>query len=337
MASLTQLPSFRVGHWTDVEAATGCTVILCPEGATAGVDVRGGAPGTREIALLSPTCMVDKVHAVLLSGGSAFGLAAADGVMRWLEEHGYGFDTGVARVPIVPAAILFDLPLGSAEIRPGPDAGYAACEDATGDPAEEATVEEGTVGAGTGATVGKVLGFQQAMKGGIGVASQTLGLSAAEDDAGGAGITVAAVVAVNALGDVVDPHSGEVLAGARQPGDNVFVGASNVLKGAVLHALQEWRGGNTTLGVVLTNAALTKSGATKVAQMAHDGLARTVRPAHTMQDGDTIFALSRGETPVDPGIIGAIAADVVAEAVVRAVRTASSLHGIPAMSSLTTE
>jgi L-aminopeptidase/D-esterase-like protein len=172
------------------------------------------------------------------------------------------------------------------------------------------------------------------MKGGIGVASRTIGFDAGED-ADGAGITVAAVVAVNALGDVVDPHSGAVLAGARQPGDNVFVGAENVLQGAVLHALQEWRGGNTTLGVVLTNASLTKSGATKVAQMAHDGLARTIRPAHTMQDGDTIFALSRGETPVDPGIVGAIASDVVAEAVVRAVRTATSLHGIPAISSLT--
>ena len=204
--SLSQLPGFRVGHWTDLDAGTGCTVILCPEGAVAGVDVRGGAPGTREIALLSPTCTVEQVHAVLLSGGSAFGLAAADGVMRWLEEHGYGFDTGVARVPIVPAAILFDLPLGRPDVRPDADAGYAACEAATDGP-----LVEGCAGAGTGATVGKVLGFGQAMKSGLGAASRTI----QGDDVS---ITVAAVVAVNALGDVVDPANGTILAGAAHAG-----------------------------------------------------------------------------------------------------------------------
>lgn len=327
--SLAEIPGFRAGHWTDLEAGTGCTVVLCPEGAVAGVDVRGGAPGTRETALLSPTCMVEQVHAVVLSGGSAFGLAAADGVMRWLEERGYGFDTGVARVPIVPAAILFDLRLGRADVRPGPDAGYAACEDATGGP-----VAEGTVGAGTGATVGKVLGFTQATKSGIGAACRTIGTATAGEERAAREITVAALVAVNALGDVVDPANGTILAGARQPGDNAFVGAQTVLESAVAQTVHAWRGGNTTLGVVATNAALTKAGATKVAQMAHDGLARTIRPVHTMQDGDTFFALSRGEIAVDAGLIGAIAADVVAEAVVRAVREATALHGIPAMRDL---
>ena len=328
--SLSSIPGFRVGHWTNLDAGTGCTVILCPEGAIAGVDVRGGAPGTRETALLSPTCMVEQVHAVLLSGGSAFGLAAADGVMRWLEEHGYGYDTGVAQVPIVPAVILFDLPVGRADVRPDADAGYAACEAATDGP-----VEEGSVGAGTGATVGKVLGFEQATKSGIGAASRTIRAHVAGGDAHGPEITVTALVAVNALGDVVDPANGTILAGARQPGDNAFVGTQAVLEAGLTQTMQEWRGGNTTLGVVSTNAALTKAGASKVAQMAHDGLARTIRPVHTMHDGDTIFALSRGQIPVDPGIIGAIAADVIAEAVHRGVREATGLHGVPALSALT--
>ena len=321
---LSEIPGFHVGHWTDLEAATGCTVVLCPEGAVAGVDVRGGAPGTRETALLAPTCMVEQVHAILLSGGSAYGLAAADGVMRWLEEHGYGFDTDVALVPIVPAVILFDLPLGRADVRPDDAAGYAACEAATDTP-----VEEGCVGAGTGVTVGKVMGFTQATKSGIGAASRTIGAGDGND-----GITVAAVVAVNALGDVVDPTSGTIIAGARQPGTDDFIGSQQVMEGALAQMAQAWRGGNTTIGVVATNASLTKAGATKVAQMAHDGLARTIRPVHTMHDGDTLFALSRGEMPVDPGIIGAVAADVVTEAVVRAVHQATSLHGIPALRDL---
>ena len=317
--SLSEIPGIRIGHWTDLDAGTGCTVVLCPEGAVAGVDVRGGAPGTRETALLAPTCMVEQVHAILLSGGSAYGLAAADGVMRWLEEHGYGFDTGVAVVPIVPAAILFDLPVGRADVRPDATAGYAACETATDGP-----VTEGSVGAGTGATVGKVLGFAQATKSGIGAAVRRIGEE----------IIVAAVVAVNALGDVVDPANGQILAGTRQPGSNGFVGSQQIMESMLAQMARDWRGGNTTLGVVATNAALTKAGAAKVAQMAHDGLARTIRPVHTMQDGDTLFALSRGEAQADPGLIGAVAADVVAEAVLRAVREATGLHGIPAMREL---
>ncbi len=324
--SLSQVDGFAVGHWTNREAATGCTVILCQDGATAGVDVRGGAPGTREIALLSPTCSVEQVHAILLSGGSAFGLAAADGVMRWLEEHGYGFDAGVAKVPIVPSAILFDLPIGRSDVRPGADAGYAACEAATQRP-----VEEGSIGAGVGATVGKALGFGQATKSGIGAASHTFGA-----DDGSEGITVAAVVAVNALGDVLDPSSGKIIAGTRHLESSLFVDSQIILESQIGQRTHEWHGANTTLGVVATNAYLTKAGATKVAQMAQDGLARTIRPVHTSFDGDTIFALSRGEEPVDPGLLGAIAADVVAEAVVRAVRTATSLHGIPALRDLNT-
>jgi L-aminopeptidase/D-esterase-like protein len=314
--SLSEVPGFRIGHWTDLDAGTGCTVVLCPEGAVAGVDVRGGAPGTREIALLEPTCTVEQVHAVLLSGGSAYGLDAAGGVMRWLEERGHGFDMGVARVPIVPAAILFDLSLGRADVRPDAAAGYAACEAATDGP-----VAEGSVGAGTGATVGKALGFAQATKSGIGAAVRRIGKD----------IVVAALVAVNAFGDVVDPASGAIVAGARQPGGNAFVGSQQVLESM---AAQAWRGGNTTLGAVITNAALTKVQATKVAQMAHDGLARTIRPIHTPHDGDTIFALSRGDVQADVGLIGAVAADVVAEAVLAAVRAASGLHGMPAMRDL---
>jgi L-aminopeptidase/D-esterase-like protein len=205
--SLTAVPGIRVGHWTDLEAATGCTVILCPAGAVAGVDVRGGAPGTRETDLLNPICTVQQVHAICLTGGSAFGLAAADGVMQWLEEQGAGFDTRVARVPIVPAAVIFDLAMGKASVRPTAAAGYAACVAATAAP-----VAEGTIGAGTGATVGKMLGYQWAMKGGVGSASHT----------SANGITVAALAVVNAAGDIVDPQNGQIVAGARRPDGNGF-------------------------------------------------------------------------------------------------------------------
>lgn len=312
--SLTDVPGLKVGHWSDLEAATGCTVVLCPEGAVAGVDVRGSAPGTRETDLLDPVCMVDKVHAVLLGGGSAFGLAAADGVMRWLEEHNYGFDVGVAKVPIVPAAILFDLPLGRADIRPDAAAGYAACQAATDGP-----VPQGNVGAGTGATVGKALGFQQATKAGLGAASKAIG----------DGIVIAALVAVNAFGDVYNPDTQQIIAGTRRP-DGGFadtVKVAQAMAGGTLADLLA--GANTTLAVVATNAALTKSGATKVAQMAHDGLARTIRPIHTHFDGDTVFALSLGSKQTDLSLVGALAADVLADAVVSAVMSAESLGGLP--------
>jgi len=310
--SLTDVPGVRVGHWTDQAAGTGCTVVLCPQGAIAGVDVRGGAPGTREIALLDPTCTVDRVHAVLLGGGSAFGLAAADGVMRWLEERSHGFDTGVAKVPIVPAAILFDLAIGQADVRPDAAAGYAACEAAHDGPEEQ-----GCVGAGTGATVGKALGMAQATKSGIGSASRRIGPD----------LVVAALVAVNAMGDVVDPAEGRIIAGARGQ-DGGFAGSQEVMEQSL--TVQAPRGGNTTIGVIAVNAALTKTTATKVAQMAHDGLARTIRPVHTPMDGDTLFVLSLGDVEADTGLIGAAAADVTAAAVLAAVRQAVGMFGLPA-------
>lgn len=313
--TITDVPGLNVGHWTNLEAGTGCTVVLCPDGAVAGVDVRGSAPGTRETALLDPVCTVQEVHAILIGGGSAFGLAAADGVMRWLEERDYGFNVGVAKVPIVPAAILFDLALGRADVRPDAAAGYAACEAASAAP-----VAEGNVGAGTGATVGKMLGFEQATKGGLGTASRQLA----------GGIIVAALVAVNAIGDVYDPKHNKIIAGARDMKegfvDSLKVAAS--MAGQVPANMSQ--NTNTTLAVVATNVKLTKSGATKVAQMAQNGLARTIRPVHTASDGDTVFALSYGDKEANLSLIGAIAADLVAEAIVNAIHAAETLAGIPA-------
>lgn len=314
--TITAIPGIQVGHWTDLDAATGCTVVLCPEGAVAGVDVRGGAPGTRETDLLNPTCLVDKVHAIYLGGGSAFGLAGADGVMRWLEEQGHGFDVMVAKVPIVPGAILFDLALGDAKVRPDATAGYAACEAASAAP-----VREGSVGAATGATVGKVLGFPNAMKGGLGSACRRIGNK-----------IIAALVAVNAAGDIINPQTGQIVAGARRPDGSGFADASAVLSRTLEQSSQSWgQRTNTTLGVVATNIALDTRGATKVAQMAHDGLARSIRPVHTMTDGDIVFALSLGEETGDASLVGAVAAEVLAEAVVRAVQTAETLFGVPAI------
>lgn len=317
--TLTAVPGLKVGHWTNREGATGCTVILCPQGAVGGVDVRGSAPGTRENQLLNPVNTVQTVHAILLSGGSAFGLAAADGVMQWLEAHGHGFDVGVARVPIVPGAVIFDLPLGDPKARPDAAAGFAACEAAT-----EAPVAQGIVGAGTGATAGDVLGFKQSTKSGLGSAARELP----------GGVIVAALAVVNPFGEVRDPVTGRVLAGARRP-EGGFVDTLEMLAAfsAQTHASlandhPEIR--NTTLAVVATNAALTKPGATKVAQMAHDGLARVIRPIHTMFDGDTIFALSLGDKPGNVSLVGAVAAEVVAEAVLNGVRAAEGLAGLPA-------
>ncbi len=318
--SLTDIPGLKVGHWTDLEAATGCTVVLCPPGTVGGVDVRGSAPGTRETDLLNPINLVDQVDAVLLAGGSAYGLAAADGVMRWLEEHGRGVETGPARVPIVPAAVIFDLPLGRADVRPDAAAGYAACAAATAEP-----VAQGNVGAGTGATVGKAAGFNMATKGGLGSASR----------AAAGGLVVAALAVANAFGEVRDPASGRVMAGVRQPGGG-FVDTLALLGLMSSQSLADLQpGANTCLAVVATNAALTKSGATKVAQMAHDGLARVIYPAHTMFDGDAIFALATGgraaeERPADVNLIGALAAEVVAQALLNAIAAARGLHGLPA-------
>ena len=312
--SLTDVAGLSVGHWTDAQAATGCTVVLCDgDGAVAGVDVRGSAPGTRETDLLDPVNAVQRVHAVLIGGGSAFGLDAASGVMRWLEAHGRGVEVGPLRVPIVPAAVLFDLPVGRPDVRPDAAAGEAACEAASTEP-----VPQGCVGAGTGATVGKLFGFERATKSGLGSAS--VGLPG--------GVSVGAVVAVNAAGDVIDPASGAVIAGPRLP-EGGFARSSEWLRE---RPAEIGIGGSTTLAVVATDAELTKVEATKVARMAHDGLARAIDPVHTMLDGDTVFALATGAagTAADVTAVGAAAATVLARAVLAAVLAATSLAGIPA-------
>lgn len=312
--SIVDVAGLAVGHFTDTRRPTGCTVVLVPEGATCGVDVRGAAPGTRETELLSPLNAVEQVHAVLLSGGSAFGLDAAGGVMRWLEECGVGVQVGPARVPIVPAAILFDLWLGDARIRPDADAGYAACAAAS-----RARPAQGSVGAGAGATVGKLFGIERAMKGGIGSASVTVD-----------GITVGAIVAVNALGDVIDPANGQPVAGARTADGRQLQGTmASLLRGELPAPFQP--GSATTLGVIATDARLTKAQANKIAQMAHDGLARSINPVHTMGDGDTLFALGTGTAGRDANVtlLGALAAEVTARAVLRAVRAATAVPGPP--------
>lgn len=313
---LTAVDGIKVGHHTLAERPTGCTVVLTEAGAVAGVDVRGGAPGTRETALLDPTKSVQEVHGIVLAGGSAFGLDAASGVMRYLAERDIGYDTRVAKVPIVPAAILFDLSIGDdPTIRPTADCGYRAAEAATSDP-----VPEGNVGAGAGATVGKMGGPGRAMKGGIGSASISMP----------GGLVVSALVAVNAVGDVIDPATGQVVAGARGEDGRTLADARVLLRAG--RSNRSRPGENTTIGVVATNARLTQAQATVMAQMAHDGFARAISPSHTPNDGDAIFALATGvyDGPTGVGTIGALAADVMAEAIVRAVRAATSIPGYPA-------
>jgi len=320
--AITDVVGIKVGHFTDSRRPTGCTVVLVEAGATAGVDVRGSAPGTRETDLLDPVNVVDQVHAIVLAGGSAFGLDAATGVVRWLEERNVGFAVGVARIPIVPAAILFDLGVGDAGIRPTAESGYAACVAAS-----TARPAEGNVGAGAGATVGKLFTLKRAMKSGIGTASLTV-----------AGTTVGAIVAVNAIGDVVDPATGKPIAGARtEDGKRLLDTRAAILRGDLPAAWEP--GAATTIGVVATDAVLTKVQARKVAQMAHDGLARTINPVHTMLDGDTIFALATGSSgrTAEPSLLGMLAAEVMAIAVVRAVRAATGIAGLPAACDLGVE
>jgi len=326
--SITDVPGIRVGHAQDLAALTGCTVVLCEKGAVGGVDQRGGAPGTRETDLLRPAHLVEKVHAVLLAGGSAFGLDAASGVMRYLEERKIGFDAGVARVPIVPAAILFDLAIGRPDVRPDAAMGYQACLNA-----KRESCAEGNVGAGTGATVGKILGPAQAMKSGIGSASMEIG----------AGVVVGALMAVNAMGDVVDPETGKIIAGARSAqvgpvhigSEGYFADTLSVMKTLVGRSVLGFSArGNTVIGVVATNARMTKEEANKAAQMAQDGLARSIRPAHTMLDGDTLFVMATGARRADVNIVGAFAAEVVAQAILRAVRAAQPAGGLPSASQL---
>jgi L-aminopeptidase/D-esterase-like protein len=314
--TLTDVPGIRVGHAHDLDALTGCTVVLCPPRTIGGVDQRGGAPGTRETDLLRPMHLVQHVHAIMLAGGSAFGLAAADGVMRYLEERQIGFETPVARVPIVPGAILFDLDIGRTDRRPDAEMGYAACAAASDGP-----VALGCVGAGAGAKVGSLMGTAFATKSGIGSVSIDIG----------DGLFVAALMAVNAVGDVVD-RDGTILAGLRLPPDGKqFAGTPNLLRQMRQTAVP---GGSTVLGVVATNARLDKESINKVAQMAQDGLAQAIRPAHTMFDGDTLFALATGEIPANVSVVGAFAADVVADAIRNAVHEAIALGGIPAASNI---
>ena len=321
--SLTSLQGILVGHYTDDRRPTGCTVVLCAQGAVAGVDVRGAAPGTRDTDALSPSNTVQEVHGVLLTGGSAYGLDAAGGVMRWLEERGHGFQVGPAIVPIVPAAVIFDLWVDdfskarrmstkNPRIRPDAQAGYLACQAANSEP-----VQQGNVGAGAGATLGKLNGPDCAMKGGIGSASLCVH-----------GVTVAALVVCNALGDVVDPQTGKLLAGARVSADSRDL--LDIVKAQLNgHSISKPQAGsNTTIGVVATDAVLTKPQAHRLAQVAHDGLARSIRPVHTPMDGDTLFALGTGTSgqAADMMLLSTLAAEVTAMAVVNAVLAAKDLR-----------
>ena len=316
---LTDVPGLKVGHYTDPRRPTGCTVVLCEDGAVCGVDVRGGAPGTRETDLLKSENTVEHVHAVLLTGGSAFGLAAATGVVEWLEERGHGLQVGPARVPLVPTAVLFDLWVGDQKIRPDAQAGRAACDAAT-----TGAVAQGNVGAGTGAAVGKLFGIRRAMKGGIGTASVRLG-----------GFTVAALVAVNAVGDVLG-EDGQVLAGARSEDGLRLVGTTAAtMRGEGPQRLVP--GSATTIGLVATDATLTKAQANKLASLAHHGLSRAIDPI-TTHDGDTLFALATGRAGRvdDLSGLGAVAAELTARAIRRAVRAAEGLtaYGLPAVRDL---
>ncbi|MGE5249443.1 MAG: P1 family peptidase [Bacteroidota bacterium] len=322
--SITDVPGVEVGNAQNESALTGCTVVLVRKGAVGGVEVRGSAPGTRETDLLNPINLVNKVHAVLLAGGSAFGLDAAGGVMRYLDERKIGFDTRIAKVPIVPAAIIFDLGIGDAKTRPDAEMGYQACRAAS----KEAPAE-GNAGAGTGATVGKLFGPALAMKSGLGTASIRA-----------AGIVVGALVVVNSFGDVIDPGKGSIVAGLRSGkvgpirvgGKEPFADTLEMMKrplgGNVLGLSTQ---ANTVIGVVATDARMTKAEATKVAQMAQDGIARAIRPAHTMLDGDTIFALSTGNKKANLTLVGALAAEVVVQAILRGVRMAKGAGGLPAV------
>lgn len=325
MDAITDVRGIEVGHAQDEEALTGCTVIICRKGTVAGVDVRGGAPGTRETDLLNPVNLVEKVHAVVLAGGSAFGLDAASGVMRYLEEQKIGFNTGIAKVPIVPSAILFDLNLGRADVRPDAAMGYRAAASASSD-----APAEGNVGVGIGASVGKMFGLGLGMKAGVGTASMSIG----------GGVVLGALVAVNAWGDVVDPQTNQIVAGLRSGkvgplrvgGKEYFADTLSMMKSTIgRNILGLTSRANTVIGVVATNAKLTKAHATKVSQMAQDGIARTIRPAHMMLDGDVIFALSAGARKADVSSVGAFAAEVVAEAILRAVKMAKPVDELPGL------
>ena len=302
MDSICDVPGIRVGHAENSQAKTGCTVVLCEEGAVAGVDLRGSAPGTRETELLRPGFLVQRIHAVVLAGGSAFGLDAAGGVQKYLEEHGKGYDARGICVPIVPSAVIFDLANGNPKIRPDKEMGYRACLNAS-----ENEMRQGGFGVGAGATVGKILGMEFAMDSGIGMSSERLS----------GGVIVGALVVVNALGDVVNPGTGQIVAGAKNPSGKGFLNTMAFMKRQTFDSPLPPE--NTTLAVVATNAQFGKEEINKIAQMAQNGIGRTIRPAHTMYDGDIVFALSYGEKASDVNLIGEVAADLVAGAILRAV------------------
>jgi L-aminopeptidase/D-esterase-like protein len=314
--AITDVPGFRVGHAENLQAAKGCTVVLCPAETVGGIDVRGSAAGTRQTDSLYPLHFVDEVHAVLLSGGSAFGLDASGGVMRFLEERGIGYQTSAARVPIVPTAIIYDLGIGASGVRPDREMAYQACLGSQSGP-----IQEGSVGVGTGASVGKLLGTSLATKGGVGTSSLVLP----------SGVIVAALVAVNAFGDVIDPREGKILAGARDPQNPArFVDSAAMIKGGISGLRKDVGFHSTTLAVVATNAKLSKRQTIKVAQMAQSGFARTISPIHSTVDGDLVFALSAGDLQADVNAVGLMAEEVVASSVIRAILAADGLGLLPA-------
>jgi L-aminopeptidase/D-esterase-like protein len=315
--SITDVSGIQVGHAQDFEAGTGCTVVMVEKGAVAGVDVRGGAPGTRETDLLDPVNLVQKIHAIYLAGGSAFGLDGAAGVMCFLEERGIGFDTGNVRVPIVSGAVIFDLMIGNPDIRPDREMGYQACLNAN-----NRAVKEGCIGAGTGATVGKYYGISRCMKGGLGTASIQ------RDD-----LVVGALVVVNAFGDIINPETGEILAGTLKKEINQLANTNQLL----INLISSEKGSflqNTTLGVVATNADLSKAEAKRLSMSAHDGFARCISPSHTLYDGDVIFSLATGEIETDLNRLNSLSAQVVSLAVKRAILKASTMFGIPSYTDL---
>jgi L-aminopeptidase/D-esterase-like protein len=317
MKGLTDIAGIRVGHASDYDALTGCTVIVCESGAVAGYDIRGSATGTEEFEAMNPLHVTEAIHAVVFAGGSAFGLEACSGVRRYLEQKGIGFETGIAKVPLVPGAILFDLAIGKASVRPTREMGETAAAAASTD-----AVKEGAVGAGTGATVGKMFGMSRAMKGGVGSATVAL-------EGPLSGVLVSALAVVNALGDVMDPETGKLIAGARVSADSrKLAGSAKAMKSGATGGFPK---GNTTLVAVATNARLSKVGATKLAQMANAGMARVITPVWTMADGDLVIALSVGDKRANMNSLGVAAAEAVAQAIVRAVRMAPTLGGVPGL------
>lgn len=316
---VTEIEGLRLGHGHNKEGATGCTVIICDEGATGGVDVRGGAPGTRETDLLNPMEMVDKIHAVVLSGGSAFGLDASSGVMQYLEEHNIGFDVGVTKVPIVCQAVLFDLVCGNSRVRPDKKMGYDACVHA------ENYSEDlnGNIGCGMGATVGKFFGPKNSMKGGFGSYCLQVG-----------NLKVGAVVGVNCLGDVIDPSTGKIIAGALKEDLSGFIDTEETMIGNYNKENDTFKG-NTTIGIIVTNAKLTKAQGNKIASMAHNGFGRTMRPAHTMFDGDTIFTMATNKVEADINVVGLLAARVMERAIIRGIKEAKGDYGYLSFNDIT--